>query len=156
MKRTAGAELSVTDEEGKEIDHWISEEEAHKITGLVMGKKYTLTEVLAPDGYCKANSIDFTVKDEDSQKVVMKDKQVTITKTDVTGEKELPGAELSLTDEEGNEIDHWTSGEEPHVISGLVVGKKYILSEKVAPSEYCKANDITFTVADDGKNQKLS
>ena len=28
-----------------EIDHWISEEEAHKITGLVVGKKYTLTAV---------------------------------------------------------------------------------------------------------------
>lgn len=154
-KELPGAELSVTDEEGNEIDHWISEEEAHKITGLVVGKKYTLTEVLAPDGYCKANSIEFTVKDEGSQKVVMKDKQVIISKTDITGEKELPRAELSLTDEEGNELDHWTSGEEPHVISGLVVGKKYILSEKVAPSEYCKANDITFTVADDEKNQKV-
>lgn len=155
-KELPGAELSVTDEDGQEIDHWISEEEPHKITGLVVGKKYTLTEVLAPDKYCKANSIEFTVKnDSDGQKVVMKDKQVAISKVDVTGEKELPGAELSVTDEEGQEIDHWTSGEEPHVISGLVVGKSYILSEKVAPSEYCKANDIKFTVTDDGQNQKV-
>lgn len=154
-KELPGAELSVTDEEGNEIDHWISEEEAHKITGLVVGKKYTLTEVLAPDGYCKANSIEFTVKDEGSQKVVMKDKQVQILKLDEKTKKPLVGAELVIKDEKGNEIDRWISEETTHKVDGLIVGQKYILSEKTAPDGYSKAKDVEFTVKDDGETQTV-
>ena len=40
----------------------------------------------------------------------MIDKVVEITKTDLTNGKELEGAELTVTDEEGNVIDEWISG----------------------------------------------
>lgn len=40
--------------------------------------------------------------------------QVEITKWDITGDRELPGAELTLRDTEGSVIEHWISEETPH------------------------------------------
>ena len=50
----------------------------------------------------------------------MIDKQVMVSKTDITKEAELPGAELEVQDLEENTIDEWVSGTEPHYVSGLV------------------------------------
>lgn len=148
-----GATLSVTDENGKAIDKWVSGSTAHTIKGLVAGKKYTLTEIAAPDGYTIAQSIDFTVNADGSvTKVTMKNaKTVTIiSKTDVTGDKELEGATLIVTDEDDNVVDEWVSAKEPHTIEGLTTGKKYTLTEKISPAGYIIANSIEFTVNTDG------
>ena len=67
-------------------------------------------------------------------------------KTDVTGDKEVEGAQLTITDEEGNVVDQWTSTDKVHSIEGLVVGKTYTLSETVTAKDYVKATDIKFTV----------
>ena len=67
-------------------------------------------------------------------------------KTDVTGDKEVEGAQLTITDEDGNVVDQWTSTEKVHSIEGLVVGKTYTLSETVTAKDYVKATDIKFTV----------
>ena len=42
------AELIVTDEDGNEIDRWISEKTPHHVKGLEEGKKYILTEITCP------------------------------------------------------------------------------------------------------------
>ena len=39
---------------------------------------------------------------------------VEISKKDITNDEELPGAELTITDSEGNEVEKWTSTDEPH------------------------------------------
>jgi uncharacterized surface anchored protein len=67
-------------------------------------------------------------------------------KTDVTGDKEVEGAQLTITDEDGNVVDQWTSTDKVHSIEGLVVGKTYTLSETVTAKDYVKATDIKFTV----------
>lgn len=67
-------------------------------------------------------------------------------KTDVTGDKEVEGAQLTVTDEEGNVVDQWISTDKVHSIEGLVVGKTYTLSETVTAKDYVKATDIKFTV----------
>lgn len=67
-------------------------------------------------------------------------------KTDVTGDKEVEGAQLTITDEDGNVVDQWTSTDKVHSIEGLVVGKTYTLSESVTAKDYVKATDIKFTV----------
>ena len=104
------ARLVVTDEGGNEIDKWTSSKEAHRITGLEEGKKYTLTETIAPDGYVKATSISFKVTNDKANQIInMKDKIVEISKTDLTNGGELEGAELEVIDEDGNIIDSWTS-----------------------------------------------
>ena len=41
---------------------------------------------------------------------------IEFSKTDITGDKELPGAKLTVLDSEGNIIDTWTSTEETHKI----------------------------------------
>ena len=143
-----GAKMQVTDMNGKIIDTWTSTNKPHSIKGLTEGHDYILTEITAPNGFVKAESIKFTVsKEKKNQAVVMKDKQVKISKTDLTGEKEVVGAHLEVRDELNKVVDSWTSSEEAHYVSGLEEGKKYTLIETTAPDGYVKAESITFTVS---------
>ena len=147
-----GAELIITDSDGNEVDRWISTDKPHYVPGLADGK-YTLTEITAPDGYDVAESITFTVKDGEAVggTVVMYDaptnKEVYISKQDITTKKELPGAQLVVTDKDGNAVDSWTSAKKPHVIENLADGK-YTLTEITAPDGYERSESITFTVKD--------
>ena len=155
-KEVEGAKLQVKDEQGKVIDEWISTKEPHVIKELVAGHTYVLEETLPADGYVTAESISFTVADlGEVQKVEMKDDitKVEISKTDISG-KELPGAKLTILDQEGNEVESWTSGEKPHYIEMLPIGK-YTLHEVSAPDGYLVAEDITFEVKDTGEIQKV-
>lgn len=154
-KEVEGAKMTVTDEKGKTVDEWTSGKEEHSISGLEEGKKYTLTETIAPKGYVKAESIEFTAGDKD-QKLVMKDKQVTITKTEVTGTKEIEGAKMTVKDETGKTVDTWTSTKEEHYVSGLEEGKKYTLIEETAPEGYVRADEITFTVTNEKVDQEVN
>jgi len=158
-KEIPGATLTVTDKEtNQEVDKWVSGEQPHAISGLHVGGSYTLHEEIAAEGYVRASDVDFTVDDGFTVKTVkMVDKQVTMTKTDVTGEKEVEGAQMTVTDKEtGKAVDTWTSGNEAHPMSGLEVGKTYTLTEVTAPEGYAIAESIEFTVPDDGQNQTLS
>ncbi len=158
-KEVPGATLTVTDKEtDQEVDKWVSGQEPHAISRLHVGGSYTLHEEISAEGYVRASDIDFTVDDGFIVKTVkMVDKQVTMTKTDVTGEKEVEGAQMTVTDKEtGKAVDSWTSGNEAHSISGLEVGKTYTLTEVTAPEGYAVAESIEFTVPDDGQNQTLS
>ena len=151
-----GAKMQVTDMNGQVIDTWTSGEKPHSIKGLTEGHDYILTEITAPDGYVKAESIKFTVsKDKKNETVVMKDKQVKISKTDLTGKKELKGAHLEVRDEFNKVVDSWTSTDEPHYVSGLEEGKMYTLIEITAPDGYLKAESIQFTVSTDKKNETV-
>ncbi len=60
-KGLAGAKLQVLDDNGVVCDEWESTTEAHKITGLYTGVKYTLHEVSAPNGYKVAKDVTFTM-----------------------------------------------------------------------------------------------
>ena len=149
-KEVVGAELIITDESGNVVDSWTSSDTAHYANGLVEGHKYTLTEKTAPLGYAVATSVEFVVStDKATQQVTMIDKQVLISKTDVTSGQELAGAELTITDESGNVIDSWTSSDTAHYANGLVEGHKYTLTEKTAPYGYEIANSIVFVVTSD-------
>ena len=155
-KEVEGAKLQVKDEQGKVIDEWVSAKEPHIIRELVAGHTYVLEETLPADGYVTAESISFTVEDTgEVQKVEMKDDitKVEISKTDISG-KELPGAKLTILDQEGNEVESWTSGEKPHYIEMLPIGK-YTLHEVSAPDGYLVAEDIIFEVKDTGEIQKV-
>ena len=115
-----------------------------------------MTEVLPAPGYVTAESIQFTVEDTaEVQKIEMKDDvtKVEISKTDIAG-KELPGAKLTILDENGEVVESWTSTEEPHYIEMLPIGR-YILHEESAPEGYLVAEDIEFEVKDTGEIQKV-
>ena len=84
----------------------------------------------------------------------MIDKIVTMSKTDISGE-ELEGAELKVTDLDGNIVDNWTSTKEAHNIKGLEEGKSYILYEDYAPEGFVISNKVEFTVTTDKETQKI-
>lgn len=128
-----GATIIVTNTKTKNIvDKWVSGKEPHRIQGLIEGETYVMHEEIAIDGYVKATDIEFTVsKDKETQKIEMIDKVVLVSKTDLVTGEELPGAELEVTDKEGNVIDKWTSTKEPHHVTGLEEGKEYTLTEKL-------------------------
>lgn len=152
-----GAKLEVRDDQNRVVDSWTSTKEDHYVSGLEEGKKYTLTETTAPNGYVKAESIEFTVsKDKVNQKVNMLDKQISVTKTDITGTQEVPGATLTVKDADGNTVDTWVSGEKEHYVSGLEEGKTYTLIEETAPEGYVRADEITFTVTKEKIDQEVN
>lgn len=155
-KELKGATLTVTDSEGNVIDKWISGEKTHKIEGLKVGKTYVLKEEIQVDSYVKATDIKFEVKNTNEvQKVTMIDKLVDVIKTDVVSGEEIEGAELVVTDENGNEIDRWISSKEPHHVKGLEEGKKYFLEEKTCPYGYEIAEKQEFVVSLDKETQRI-
>ena len=151
-----GATIQVLDKDNKVVDEWVSGKEPHKIKNLVEGETYTLHEEIVADSYVKATDVEFIVTtDKETQKVVMIDKLVEITKTDIINGNELEGAELEVTNEDGNTIDKWTSTKEPHKVKGLEEGKTYILKETTAPYGYEITEEIKFTVTTDKETQKI-
>lgn len=129
-------------------------ETTHRVQGLVAGEKYILRETKTPEEYVQAKEIEFTAGEDENQILVMQDKQVTISKTTVSGD-EVTGALMQIKDEDGNIIDEWTSEGKVHYATGLVEGKKYILHEDLAPAGLNLANDIEFEVSYAKENQKV-
>lgn len=152
-----GAKLQVISTKTKQIvDEWVTDGTIHSIENLIVGYEYILREVEAPQGYVKAEDIIFTVKDDQKNQLIkMIDKQVIVSKLDID-HKYLPGADLSVLDHEGNEIDQWISTEEQHEVNGLIEGKEYTLHENNPPQGYLLAEDIMFTVTTDKESQIIT
>ena len=165
-KVVEGAVLKVTDSNDKLVDEWTTTGEEHVIVGLTEGT-YTLTEVSAPSGYRPLDaSIKFTI-DKNGKILDSNNNEVTIikvlnykytggvsiSKQDITNKQELPGATLVIKDSEGNIIDKWVSGTEPHFISiEKIKPGKYTLTEILQPKGYELSKEtIEFEVKDNGK-----
>ena len=153
---------------------------ALKIYGLLKDKEYTLTETRPADGFVTADAITFKLVESGSNncrtKVLVKsgdifkeniDNQLVMyddttklefSKKDITNGRELSGCRMQVTEKDtGTVMDEWVSTEESHVIEGkYAVGKTYILTEKQPRDGYATAESVEFTVADDGKIQKVS
>lgn len=129
------------------------------------GASYYLQEVKTLDG-CVLDTAqydavfkqsDFTTKNYiKSFDVENKTTDFEFNKTDVTGDKEVEGAQLTITDEDGNVVEQWISTDKVHSIEGLVVGKTYTLSETVTAKDYVKATDIKFTVKNSSELEKVT
>ena len=163
-----GAEMQLIDSEDNVVDEWVSDGTNHVVSKLGAGE-YVLKEIAAPDGYIIATDIKFnvdvygnvTVENVDSKAVsdngdplitmVDDTTKVQISKQDITTGEELPGATLQIIDEDGNVVEEWVSTDEAHFIEGkLIAGKEYTLRETIAPDGYEIANEISFTVNEDG------
>ena len=153
------------------------------VNGLLHDMEYTLSERKPADGYVTASDIKFRLDkkvsdegevttevfvadengnyvDSNNNKVVMYDDttKVEFSKTDITGEKEVPGCELEVTDKEtGKVMDQWTSTKHKHVIEGkYVAGKTYVMTEKRPADGFVTASNVEFTVSDTGEVQGVS
>lgn len=78
-----------------------------------------------------------------------------VSKQDIAGAGELPGAELEIRDAEDDVVEAWTSEDEPHMIETLPAGD-YVLVETSAPQDYLVAEDIAFTVEETGEVQRVT
>ena len=147
------------------MKEWVSSDKPYEIEGLKTGIEYTLRETIAPEGYTITSDTTFTIDengkvtgtatiskdDEGNEVLVVEDDKthVTISKVEVAGGPELPGADIKILRMAGenepedtnfygenNEyviVEEWTSTEEAHKIDGLKTGVEYILRETIAP-----------------------
>lgn len=121
---------------------------------------YYMQEITPPTGYVRDKTIYPVTINADSENFVVKvtrtDKPITveISKTDITGQKELPGAKLKVTNSENTVVDSWISGTTPYIIKGLPAGE-YTLTEEISPNGYVTASSIKFTVKNDGSVNKV-
>ena len=92
----------------------------------------------------------------DDATVIMRDDTIKaeFSKKDLTTMEELPGAELTITDKDGKEIDRWVSSDKPHYIEKLPAGD-YTLTEVKAPDGYAFAESVPFTALPTGEVQQF-
>jgi len=152
--------MELLDEDGKVVAEWISGISPYEIIGeLEAGKTYRLRETAAPDGYAYAEDVTFTVSlDGSIDRVEMRDAptHVEVSKTDITGNKELSGAKMEVLDEKGCVIAQWVSAGKPYKLVGVLhAGGTYILRETAAPDGYAYASDVRFTVSRDGSVDRV-
>ena len=121
---------------------------------------YYVKELLRAPGYLPNESVwevEIAYQNQ-NESIVIKElvvenqpTETKLTKTDITTGKELEGATLQILNAEGEVVEEWVSTKEPHIVYALPEGE-YTLHEKIAPFEngYVTAEDITFTVNEDG------
>lgn len=151
---------------GTQIEKIVTGEDgtAAFVSDLPLGWYY-VKEIKAPAGYVKSDEtieVDATYKGSDVKVIEVKAEfendttKAEFTKTDITGEKELSGAHLSIIDSEGKVIEYWTSeAGKAHYVEKLPVGK-YILHEESAPLGYKIARDVKFEITETSDIQKVT
>lgn len=173
----AGASLKLIDAGKTVVAEWVSGTEPKEFiigsgTDELAAGNYTLVEETAPEGFVVAESIAFTVNSEgavvsakgevdaDRNQLTMRDayekEVIFISKKEVAGSEELPGASLQLLDETGkNILFEWVSSTDPQKFTigteeNELPAGNYILKEKTAPKGYRIAARIPFTVTQEG------
>lgn len=124
---------------------------------------YRIREVAAPAGYLVDRTVHTFAVDENglidglptyTLELENDYTKITVSKRDITNEKEVPGAELSILDSEGAVMASWTSTTEEHRIDMLQPGS-YTLVETMTPNTYDEATSVAFTVEETGAVQRV-
>ena len=113
--------------------------------------RYIIRELRAPTGYfLNDEPMEFTFTYTGAKVQVLESvcknegTSVFISKRQLTGNEELPGATLTIQDENGAVVRQWVSGDKPVEIRGLELNKVYTLVETIAPNGFDKAESIRF------------
>lgn len=126
----------------------LNEDATLTLDNIWMGK-YILKELTTIEGAALDNTeydVIFTQTDTTTKEYTVelnienKTTLVELSKKDITGDKELEGAELTVLDEEGNIIDSWVSTSKPHTIEGLEVRKGIYFKRRFVSVRICKSN----------------
>ena len=164
-KEIPGATLNLKGDNNTNLT-WVSTSKSHKV--ILKPGYYKLTETIAPKGYVLSKeTIEFKL-DENGNifekntngeyvkvnriKMVnekeIKEYDINISKTDITGEKEIPGATLNLKGDNNTNLT-WVSTSKSHKVT-LKPGY-YSLTETIAPKGYILSKEtIEFRIDDDG------
>ena len=109
----------------------------------------------------EVQEFDFTYGDAETESIPLSfafENETTVfefTKVSLMDGKEVEGAKLQVTDSDGNVVEEWISGKEPHIIRELEVGKTYKLTETLPAEGYVTAESIEFTVENTNEVQKV-
>lgn len=115
--------------------------------------KYRIVELRPPQGYfldAPEQEFEFVYKDGDTPVIELEHTFLNdatsffVSKRQLTGDDELPGATLTISDKDGNIVRKWVSGDKPTEIRGLSFDTVYTLSEQSAPDGYTIAESIRF------------
>ena len=167
-----GTEYMFRNAEGVRIDKWnvtvdipthIMENERDQDGNLriTLGQTYFLEEtVVFSDGSrVLVGKMSVQIDDEGNvtvANIMDMETVLKIKKTDITTGEELPGAVLSIKDENGIILEKWISSKEDHVISGVLIpGEKYVLSEVIPADGYGYAEEIEFVLDETGAVEKI-
>ena len=179
-----GAKLTVTYKTGsntKVLDSWTSTSKTHKLSNVLEGVVYTLTETKAPDGFLKAEDIAFFVKTENNKSNIYVGKttdnkedftlvgdtsnsavtmfddytKVEVRKLEGKG-KLLAGAKLEIKDESGKVVARFTSKSDKGQLIYKLKPGKYTLTETSAPTEYAIAEPVDFEIKETSELQVVT
>lgn len=96
-------------------------------------------------------------KQELSSPIVYSDNapQYTVVNYDTAGQA-LAGARLQILDAKGKVVQEWTTDGDEYIVNGiLIAGETYTLHEVSAPAGYVLAEDVSFTVSEDGSVDEI-
>ena len=155
-----GAVMVVYDQNGNEIDRWVSGATPHEVIAeYIAGATYTIHEEVAPSGYIYALDQDFKVSEDGSiDEVIVNDDytKLSILKRDIDTHEPVVGAHMSLyktadlESENATPILTWTTTDTAKRIDKLVdVGTSYTIIETYAPDGYVIMNKYNFTIPKD-------
>lgn len=114
---------------------------------------YIIRELRPPEGYyldAPEQEFEFVYQGGDTPVIKLEQTfqndgtSFFVSKRQLTGDDELPGATLTISDKDGNVLRQWVSGDKPQEIRGLAFGQVYTLSEQSAPAGYSIAESIRF------------
>lgn len=123
--------------------------------------RYRIVEAKQPEGYfLNTEPMEFTFLYTGAEVQVFENTcrneatSFAISKREVTGAEELPGASLEIQDQDGNVVREWVSGDQPIEIRGLHFDEVYTLVETLPADGYALAESIRFkltqTLDEDG------
>lgn len=126
-------------------------------TILLEPGKYTLKEIVTPNGYAEIEDIEFVVNSNENKTVTVYNNKINIgiSKYKLGTTEYLPGAKLSLLDESKNIVCQWTSDEKEYIIDSINAGIYYI-HEDSAPTGYKKTKDVKIEVKPVSEKQSFS
>lgn len=156
-KRLAGATITVYKPDGSVYFEGVTGADGTVRFRKPESGSYVFKETKAPEGYYLNGNVyqfvvgtDGKVAGEDTVPDYKKT-TVIISKEDVTTSEELPGAEIEITDKDGNKVFQGTSDENGKVYFEVPEPGEYSFREVVAPEGY-ELNEtvFSFTVFEDG------
>ena len=156
-KRLAGATITVYKPDGSVYFEGVTGADGTVRFRKPESGSYVFKETKAPEGYYLNGNVyqfvvgtDGKVAGEDTVPDYKKT-TVIISKEDVTTSEELPGAEIEITDKDGNKVFQGTSDENGKVYFEVPEPGEYSFREVVAPEGY-ELNEtvFSFTVFEEG------
>ncbi len=144
---------------GEGTNKYVSAGVGLKFEGLEEGQ-YQIKEVQAPDGYVTEGKVIDVILDKTKGDMIRIEfdnlkTTVEVSKYNTRTSALVRGAILALVDDQGIELERWTTDGTPHTFRGLVVGKSYSVVEIQPAKGYVKTEAVNFTIENEKNGQNV-